>query len=60
MSEQEKINLFSKLEKGLRLSTINMLERKIKLGENVVIADEQGQPLTISADEALRRFNHLD
>ena len=34
-----------------------MFERKMKLGEEVVIADENGMPLVISAEEALRRFD---
>ncbi len=30
-----------------------MVERKARLGEDVVIADQDGQPLTISAADAL-------
>lgn len=30
-----------------------MVERKARLGEDVVIADHDGQPLTISAADAL-------
>lgn len=33
-----------------------MLERKAKLGESVVIADSDGRPVTVSAQEALRIF----
>lgn len=35
-------------------SLVAMLERKSKLGESVVIADSNGNPLIISANEALR------
>lgn len=30
-----------------------MLERKAKLGEKVVIADAEGRPIEVSAEEAL-------
>lgn len=56
MSEQE-IDLYNRLKEAMRRSTKNMLERKAKLGEPVVIADSDGQPLVVSAEEALRIFN---
>ena len=56
MSEQERLNLHKKLMKTMAHSTKRMLERKIKLGERVVIADSAGQPLKVSAEEALRIF----
>lgn len=34
-----------------------MLIRKAKLGETVVIADVDGQPVEISAEEALRFYD---
>ncbi len=37
-----------------------MLERKAKLGENVVIADDEGNPLIMSADKALQIFINLE
>ncbi len=37
-------------------STKRMLERKIKLGELVVIADANGQPVKVTADEAMKMF----
>lgn len=54
MSENDRINLFNSLKKGLAKATRKMLERKAMLGEKVVIADETGQPVTISAKEALK------
>lgn len=33
-----------------------LFERKAKLGETVVVAVENGMPVTISGEEALRRF----
>lgn len=56
MSEQE-IDLYNRLKDAMRRSTKNMLERKAKLGEPVVIADSDGQPLVVTAEEALRIFN---
>lgn len=56
MSEQEKIALFRKLQEGFELSTRKMLERKIKLGESVVTADSNGNPIILSAEEALKIF----
>lgn len=34
-----------------------MLERKAKLNEPVVIADSDGMPIDVSAEEALRVFS---
>lgn len=56
MSEQE-IDLYNRLKDAMKRSTKNLLERKVKLGEPVVIADTDGQPLVVSAEEALRIFN---
>lgn len=56
MSEQEIKNLYTKLGETMKRSTKTMLERKAKLGETVVIADSEGKPLEVSAEEALRIF----
>lgn len=56
MSEQERINLYQKLSDAMKRSTRAMLERKAKLGESVVIADENGNPIVIPASEALHLF----
>lgn len=57
MSEQEEIKLFDRIKEGIISAQKKMLERKAKLGEPVVIADSDGQPLVVSAEEALRIFN---
>ena len=57
MSDNERINLFNSLTQGLAKATRQMLERKTKLGETVVVADPDGNPITIPAQEALRRLN---
>ena len=58
MSEQEKINLYQRLSDAMKRSTKAMLERKVKLGEQVVIADDNGNPVTISAEKALQIFQN--
>jgi len=57
MSEQDKLNLSDKITEGIRKAQKALYERKAKLGEPVVVADSNGQPITISAEEALRRMN---
>lgn len=57
MSEQEKINLSDRITEGIRTAQRKLFERKAKLGETVVVANADGQPITISAEEALRRLN---
>lgn len=56
MSEQEKITLYSRLEEAMKQATLKMLERKSKLGETVVIADKNGNPIEIPASEALKLY----
>lgn len=56
MSEQEEIKLFEVIREGIRKAQKEMLIRKAKLGEEVVIANSEGQPIAVSAEEALRRF----
>lgn len=60
MSEQEEIKLFQNIRKGILEAQRRLFERKAKLGENVVVADADGQPVTITAQEALRRMNSSD
>ena len=55
MSEEDKDPL-DKLTGALQEAQRNLYERKAKLGEPVVIADEEGMPVEISGEEALRRF----
>lgn len=53
MSEQEKIILSDKITDGIKKAQRKMFERKAKLGEPVVVADKNGMPITISAEDAL-------
>lgn len=57
MSEQEKIKLYTQLGEAMRRGTQKLFERKAKLGETVIIADTAGQPMEVSADEALKLLN---
>ncbi len=54
MSEQEEIKLFDRIRDNIANAQRMMLIRKAKLGETVVIADVDGRPVEISAEEALR------
>ncbi len=56
MSEQEEIVLFERIRKNIESTQQKMLIQKVKLGESVVVADENGQPCVIDAKEALCRF----
>lgn len=53
MSEQDKINLSDKITEGIRKARREMLERKSKLGESVVIADDNGLPTVVLASIVL-------
>lgn len=57
MSEQERIDLFNAIGQGILKVQRKLFERKAKLGEEVVFADEDGNPIRISGEEALRRLN---
>ena len=52
MSEQE----FDRIGDGIREAQRRLYERKAKLGEKVVVADSDGAPYEIPAQEALRRY----
>lgn len=54
MSEQNKINLSDRITEGIRKAQKNLFERKAKLGEYVVIADENGKPVTVKAEDLLK------
>ena len=56
MSEQERTDLKEKIIQGLKLSYENLLRRKAALGQDMVFADENGQPRIISAREALAEY----
>lgn len=55
MSEQEKINLREKINQGLKQSYEALLRRKAALGQDMVIADANGQPIIVSASEILEK-----
>ncbi len=58
MSEKEEIRLFERIRENIAHAQTVLLERKAKLGETVIISDANGQPIEVSAEEALRRFNN--
>lgn len=53
MSEQEKKDLREKINKGLRQGYENLLRHKASLGLDMVIADENGDPIAVPAAEIL-------
>ncbi|MDE5554519.1 MAG: hypothetical protein K2J10_04985 [Muribaculaceae bacterium] len=56
MSEEEKVILFQKIGEGIIEAQRRLFERKAKLGEDVIIADAEGNPIKISAAEALTQL----
>ena len=56
MSEQEELNLFEKIDEGLKQSFENLLRRKAALGQDVVFADENGLPRGVAARKALADY----
>lgn len=56
MSEQEEIELFERIVENIRQAQRKLFERKAKLGEDIVIADENGQPLIIKAEDYLKQI----
>lgn len=55
MSEQEKIDIRNKINEGLKKSYEALLRRKAALGQDMVIADANGQPLIVPAAELLAK-----
>lgn len=60
MSEQKEIELFRSIRENIAKAQRALYERKAKLGEPVVIADENGQPLVVSAEVALRKLDRKE
>lgn len=54
MSEKDKISLSDRITEGIRKAQRELFERKAKLGESIVIADENGKPMTIKAEDYLK------
>lgn len=55
MSEQEEIKLFERIRKNIQQAQRELFERKAKLGESIVIADDNGQPVIVKAKDYLKR-----
>ena len=55
MTEEEEIKLFERIRGNIRKAQRELFERKAKLGESIVIADEDGQPIIIKAEDYLNR-----
>ncbi|MDE5660571.1 MAG: hypothetical protein K2I28_06750 [Muribaculaceae bacterium] len=53
MSEKEKLNLIERIDNGLKQSYETLLRRKAALGQDMVIADANGQPVVVPAKELL-------
>lgn len=60
MSDKERIDLFNAIGQGILKAQRQLFERSAKLGEEVVFADEDGNPIRITGEEALRRLNELN
>lgn len=56
MPEQEEINLIERLNDGLKNAYEQLLRRKAALGQNMVMADENGMPLIVPATEVLANY----
>lgn len=54
MSEQEEIKLFERIRENIQQAQRKLFERKAKLGESVVVTDENGKPIIIKAEEFLK------
>ncbi len=56
MSEQEKRDLKDKICNGLKQSYENLLRRKAALGQDLVFANDDGQPMIVPARDALKEY----
>ena len=56
MSAEERIELEDKLTKGLKESFEKMLLRKRQLGQSVVTCDDNGNVITLTAEEAWQLY----
>jgi hypothetical protein len=56
MSEEERLELREKLNKGLKESFEAMLRKKAMLNDTVVISDNNGNPIEVSARELLAEY----
>lgn len=58
MSEQEKIILINRIDRGLKQSYEDLVRRKAALGQDMVVADANGQPVIVPASEILSQRNN--
>lgn len=56
MSEREEIRLFERIRESISEAQRKMVERKAKLGETIVIADANGNPIEVAASDALKLY----
>ena len=56
MSKEEMNDLFERIDIGLRRSYEKLLKYKAALGLDIVVADENGMPLTIPAKQVLAEY----
>jgi len=56
MSEQEKRDLKDKIYNGLKQSYEDLLRRKAALGQDLVFANDDGQPIIVPARDALKEY----
>lgn len=54
MSEKERIIFGNKIISNILKAQRELYQRKAKLGETVVIADAEGRPITVPAEEVLK------
>lgn len=63
MSESDEIKLYERINDGIVLAQKRLYERKMKLGQPVVIADSAGQPQLVEAaialDDLTTRYPHI-
>lgn len=60
MSEQEEIDLFRRIRENIRQTQRALFERKARLGEPLVMSGEDGKPMLVSGEEALRRLDEIE
>jgi hypothetical protein len=56
MSEQERLERREKLLQGLHRAFEDMLRRKALLGQTIIITDDEGRPIEVSAKEYLENY----
>ena len=60
MSEQELKEYDKLLNDGLKASYEKMLQLKMRLGQDIVTSDENGNPVIMSAEEAWCRYQQSE